>query len=102
MQIVNEAMCRGVSFLPVDLYRSQAHRYVIEDGKIRLPFSSVQGIGGTAAESIVAAVADGPFMSWDEVQARTGVTKTVMEALEGMGALKDIPKSMQMSFFDGF
>ncbi len=102
LQIVNEAMCRGVSFLPVDLYRSQAHRYVIEDGKIRLPFSSVQGIGGTAAESIVAAVADGPFMSWDEVQSRTGVTKTVMEALESMGALKDIPKSMQMSFFDGF
>jgi DNA polymerase-3 subunit alpha (Gram-positive type) len=99
LQIVNEAMARGVEFLPVDLYRSKASQYVVEDGKIRLPFSSIQGVGDSAAIGMEQAAAQGEFMSWDDIQARAGVSKTVMEALETMGALAGIPKSLQMSLF---
>jgi DNA polymerase-3 subunit alpha (Gram-positive type) len=99
LQIVNEAMARGVEFLPVDLYRSKASQYVVEDGKIRLPFSSIQGVGDSAAIGMEQAAAQGEFMSWDDIQARAGVSKTVMEALETMGALNGIPKSLQMSLF---
>ncbi len=99
LQIVNEAMSRGVEFLPIDLYRSKASQYMVEDGKIRLPFSSIQGVGESAAVGMEVAAAQGEFMCWDEIQSRAGVSKTVMEALDSMGALEGIPKSMQMSFF---
>lgn len=99
LQIINEAMSRGVEFLPVDLYKSKASRYVLEDGKIRLPFSSIQGVGESAAVGMEEAAKDGNFMCWDDIQARAGVSKTVMEALDSMGALEGIPKSLQMSFF---
>jgi DNA polymerase-3 subunit alpha (Gram-positive type) len=99
LHVIYEAMLRGVEFLPVDLYRSKASQYVVEDGKIRLPFSSIQGVGDSAAIGMEQAAAQGEFMSWDDIQARAGVSKTVMEALETMGALNGIPKSLQMSLF---
>lgn len=99
LQIVNEAMSRGVGFLPIDLYKSKASQYVVEDGKIRLPFSSIQGVGESAAEGMAEAAAQGEFMSWDDIQSRAGISKTVMEALDDMGTLEGIPKSLQMSFF---
>ena len=99
LQIINEAMSRGVEFLPVDLYKSKASRYVLEDDKIRLPFSSIQGVGESAAVGMEEAAKEGNFMCWDDIQSRAGVSKTVMEALDSMGALEGIPKSLQMSFF---
>ncbi len=99
LQIINEAMSRGVQFLPVDLQKSAATRYVVEDGKIRLPFGSIQGVGDSAAFGLEEAAKEGNFMCWDDIQSRAGVSKTVMEALDSMGALEGIPKSLQISFF---
>ncbi len=99
LQIINEAMSRGVQFLPVDLQKSTATRYVVEDGKIRLPFGSIQGVGDSAAYGLEAAAKEGNFMCWDDLQSRAGVSKTVMEALDAMGALEGLPKSLQISFF---
>jgi DNA polymerase-3 subunit alpha (Gram-positive type) len=45
------------------------------------------------------AAKEGNFMCWDDIQARAGVSKTVMEALDSMGPLEGIPKSLQISFF---
>jgi DNA polymerase-3 subunit alpha (Gram-positive type) len=99
LHVVYEAMLRGFEFLPVDIYRSHAHKFTMEDGKVRLPFSAVKGLGGTVAEALMKGREQGEFISQDEVQTRCGVSKTLMEALNQMGAFADLPETSQMSFF---
>lgn len=101
MQVVNEMMARGVEFLPIDLYKSHATIYQIEDGKIRLPFMSMSGTGESAAVALMKARDDGEgeYMSRDDLQQRSGVSKSVMETLDACGALEGLPQSTQMSFF---
>ena len=101
LQVVNEMMARGIQFLPVDVYKSSAATYSIEDGKIRLPFSSLSGVGEAAAKALEAARNDGngEYISVDDLQLRSGASKTLITALEELGALDSLPKSTQISFF---
>ncbi len=101
MQVVNEMMARGVEFLPIDLYKSHATVYKLEDGKIRLPFMSMTGTGESAAVALMKARDDGEgeYMSRDDLQQRAGISKSVMETLDACGALEGLPQSTQMSFF---
>lgn len=101
LQIVIEMLARGIEFLPVDIYKSDARIYKIEDGKIRLPFGAVDGIGKNAAISLAKAREDGggDFLSYDDLMARAGVGKSVCEALKNAGALGDMPESNQISLF---
>ncbi len=97
--IVNEMMSRGYSFLPVDLYRSEATRYKIEDGKVRIPFGAIAGIGDKAAEKLYETAQKGDFISIEEFQTQSGASKAIIETLEQMGALGNLPKSNQLSLF---
>lgn len=99
LQIINEMLCRGYEFLRVDLYRSDATRYQLEDGKIRLPFISLKGVGESAAKSIYDAAQLGDFLSYDDIASRGKVSKSVIETLSEAGALEGIPRSSQMSLF---
>ena len=101
LQVINEMMARGVELLPIDIYKSTANKYVIEDGKIRLPFSAIAGCGGSAAQSLEAAKNDGggEFLSIEDLQMRSGVSKSIIAALEEGGALDSLPKTTQLSFF---
>ncbi len=101
LQVINEMMARGVEILPIDIYKSTANRYIIEDGKIRLPFSAIAGCGGRAAEGLEAARNDGggEFLSIEDFQLRSGASKTIIAALEEGGAFASLPKSTQLSFF---
>lgn len=101
LQIAIEMLARGIEFLPVDIYKSDARIYKIEDGKIRLPFGAVDGIGENAAVALAKAREDGggDFLSYDDLMARAGVGKSVCEALKNAGALGDMPESNQISLF---
>ena len=99
LHIVYEAQARGVEFLPVDLYKSHSYKYTLEDGKIRLPFSAVKGLGAAAAESLMHAREEGEYISCDDLQARSGVSKTVIESLRQMGTLDGLANTSQVTFF---
>ncbi len=97
--IVNEMMSRGCTFLQVDLKKSHATKFLIEDGKIRIPFSAIGGVGEAAANGIYEAAQNGDYMSVEEFQTQSGASKTIIEILDSLGAFGDLPKSTQMSFF---
>lgn len=61
LHVIYEAMQRGIEFLPVDLYKSHSYKFLMEDGKIRLPFSAVKGLGGAAAQGLMDAREEGPL-----------------------------------------
>ena len=98
-QIINEMLARDIEILPVDLYKSDAYKYIVEDGKIRLPFASLSGVGESAAKSLQTSRNDGEYISIDDLQIRSKVTKAVIETLEEAGVLKGLPQSNQISFF---
>ena len=101
LQVVNEMMARGIEMLPVDIYKSRATEYYIEDGKIRMPFAALSGVGENAAKSIVAGRDEcgADFVSIDDFQSKTGASSAVVTALKEIGALNDLPETAQISFF---
>ncbi len=99
MQIVLELLARGIKFLPVDFYKSKAQKYIVEEGNIRLPFGSLNGVGASAAEALEQTAQKGEFLSKEELQYTSGVSKTVMEAMNDIGVLDFLPDSNQMKFF---
>ena len=99
MSLAREALARGVQFLPVDIYKSDAKAFLPENGKIRLPFSSLGGLGEGAAQKIVEARADGEFFSIEELRQRAKLTKSVIEILTRNGVLKGMSETNQYSFF---
>lgn len=99
LQIVNEMMARKIEFLPVDIYKSEAKMFKVEDGKIRLPFSSLPGVGGAAADSLAETGKHTEYLSIEDMQIKTKVTKAVIETLKDVGVLNNLPESSQMSLF---
>ncbi|QKO31009.1 PolC-type DNA polymerase III [Caproicibacterium lactatifermentans] len=99
LQIVNEMLARGIGVLPIDLYKSDARKYLVEDGKVRLPFASINGVGDSAARALAAARDGGEYISVDDLQSRSKVSKSVIESLRDAGALNGLPQSSQMTLF---
>lgn len=99
LQIMNEMLCRGIEILPVDVYKSDSKRFLVEDGKIRLPFCSLSGIGDAAADSLAEVGKTAEYLSIEDMIQKTKVNKAVIEILRDSGALEGIPESSQMSLF---
>jgi DNA polymerase-3 subunit alpha (Gram-positive type) len=99
LQIINEAMARGIEFLPIDIYESETKTFKIENSKIRLPFVSFAGLGEAAAEGVVESRKKGKFISISDLRERSKLTKTVIELMKKTGILKGMQESNQVSFF---
>lgn len=97
--VFNEILCRGIEVLPIDLKKSHATKYLVEDGKMRLPFAALDGVGDKAAVALYEAAQRGNFISKDEFQSEAGVSKAVIEALNQMHVLDALPDSNQMTLF---
>lgn len=100
LQIVNEMLARGIDVLPVDLHKSEAKMFKVEDGKLRLPFSSLAGVGESAAESLAQSGKENEtYMSVEDLQIKTKVTKAVIETLKEVGVLEGMSETSQLSLF---
>lgn len=99
LQIVNEMLARKIEVLPVDIYKSEAKMFKVEDGKIRLPFSTIPGLGESAAISLAESGKVNTYLSIEEMQIKTKVSKSIIESLKNIGALEGLPESSQMSLF---
>jgi len=97
--LANECLARGIEFLPIDLVKSKAFAFVPEDGGIRLPFSSLPGVGESAAESIERAMSEGGILSVEDLRIKAGITKAVVETLASNGILETLPETNQITMF---
>lgn len=99
LELVLEMYERGISFLPIDLYKSHATKFIVEEEGIRPPLNSIPGLGTVAAEGIDEAKKEGKFMSIDDMKIRSKIGKSVIELLEKVGCLKGMSQSNQISLF---
>ena len=99
LEIVLEMYERGIKFLPIDLYKSHATKFLMEPEGIRPPLNSIPGLGSVAAEKVYQAKMDGKFMSIDDLKVKSGVGKSVVEMLSKSGCLNGLPESNQISLF---
>ena len=100
MKNVQEMYARGFEFVPVDLYKAQAHRFQIVDGKLMPALDTIEGLGDKAADAVVLAARDGKFLSKDDFRQRTKVSKTVIDFMDDLGIFGDLPETNQISLFD--
>ena len=94
-----ELYARGYKFLPVKLYKSKAKIFQPEDGAIRIPYSALPGLGDKAAESIARVADEGGILSIEELQQRTGISKTHVEILKRNNVLEGLDDTNQLRFF---
>ncbi len=100
MRIVQEMYARGFAFEPIDIFRAHSRNFQIVGDKVMPSLSSIEGLGEKAADAIMEAAKDGPFLSKDDFRSRTKVSKTVIDLMADLGLLGDIPESNQISLFD--
>ena len=100
LKVALEATARGIRFLPIDLYKSEATVWVaVNDTDIYPPFNAIEGLGDTVALNIVREREKGTFLSIEDVQKRGKVSQTLIDKMKDMGILKDLPESNQLSLF---
>ena len=100
MRIVQEMYARGYEFLPIDIYRADARYFQVIDGKLMASLNTIDGMGDTAADTVVEAAKDGPFLSRDDFRQRTKVSQKIIDNMADMGMFGDLPATNQISLFD--
>ncbi len=100
MKIVQEMYARGFTFVPIDIFSAQSRLFQIVDGKLMPSLNSIDGLGEKAADAIVEAAKDGSFLSKDDFRQRTKVSKTIVDLMDSLGILGELPESNQISIFD--
>ncbi len=99
LYLVREAMARGVKFLNVDLKKSDATAFLPENGRIRMPFNSLPGLGDKAADKIITARNEHEIYSIEDLRQHTGISKAVIELLRRNHVLDGLSETNQFSLF---
>ena len=99
LEIVVEFYARGFKFCPIDLYRSDAKNFLPTEEGLLPPFSSLQGLGVNAAQSIVEGRKDGEFNTLEELKERTSLGRSLIDLLKENGVLDGIPETNQLCLF---
>ncbi|MFW5998166.1 MAG: PolC-type DNA polymerase III [Bacillota bacterium] len=101
LEIVIEAILRGINFKQVDLYKSSPYSFELnrEENALIPPLISLQGLGNSAAQKIAVSREEGDFSSIEDLVNRTSISKTVIEAMKEHGTLENLPESSQLSLF---
>ena len=100
LEVVYEFYLRGLDFAPIDIYKSHATKFLIQDGKILPPFVAISGLGESAAWDIMEGRQGKQFLSIEEFSAACPkVSKTHLQMLKDAGAFGDLPDTSQVSFF---
>lgn len=100
MKLVQEMYARGYNFTKIDLYTAHSTRFQVVGDRLMPSFNTIDGMGDKAAEAVVEAAKDGPFLSRDDFRDRTKVSKTVIDLMNNLGLFGDLPESNQLSLFD--
>jgi len=100
MKVVQEMYARGFEFAPIDVFRADSRWFQIIDHKIMPSLNSIDGLGEKAADAIQEASKKGTFLSKDDFRDRTKASKTVVELMDKLGILGNLPESNQISLFD--
>ena len=99
LYLVREAMVRGVKFLNVDLKKSDATAFLPENGRIRMPFNSLPGLGDKAADKIIEARDKYDIYSIEDLRQHTGISKAVIELLRRNHVLDGLSETNQFTMF---
>lgn len=99
LEVCNEMYSRGYTFVPIDLYASDATKFLKTDKGILPPLNALAGLGENAAKAIAEARKDGEFMTIDDLRVRSGINKTAIEMLRQEGCLNGMRESSQLTFF---
>ena len=100
MKIVQEMYARGFDFTPIDIFSAHSRNFQIVEGKLMPSLNSIDGLGEKAADAIVEAAKDGPFLSKDDFRQRTKVSKSIIDLMDSLNLLGNLPESNQISLFD--
>lgn len=92
LQVALEMVSRGFEFLPVDIMKSSATTYEIEDGKLRLPFTAVDSLGESIADDLVSKRNEKKYSSKKDILQRTRITMSLFETFDMMHAFGDLPE----------
>ena len=99
LQLAWEMYLRGFSCEPVDLYASDAEKFILHENSLLPPFTAIQGMGQKAAQAIVEARQDGRFISVEDLATRAHVPAPAIEVLRTHGCLDGMMESNQVELF---
>ena len=99
-EVALEMYARGLEFLPVDIYKSKAQEFIIENNKIRMPLRALTGVGEQAAKNIIVARKEGEFLSKEDLMTKAKVGQALIKIFESNNVIKDMDDTNQISLFN--
>lgn len=99
LELALEMYARGFHFKPVDIYKSDAHKFIVDNGGLILPFAALPNVGTAAAQGIINSRNDGEYISVEDFQGRTRLNKSAMDMLREENCFAGWPEKTQISLF---